>query len=240
MLLVYYYEIPPAYNVTVTLLTLSILALIPFLSLPLVYWQLSNCQIFDNLLFEIQKQDDVRVTGHYDFKLFDQGHLSHASGPLLLFYFIILSRIVVEFKRICSEKEELELVRADEEENLDYSQAVDTMSRQRLITNERHFFENYGIRTWTKDQFSRLEKAADEPAQDGIIENIPTYRMIEIPKYMIKFQYTPVMMRQHLKKRTRLEHDCTFIALNLPYLTQEQIKTINFDFRDKNSELFPK
>jgi hypothetical protein len=36
---------------------------------------------------------------------------------------------VVEFKRICSEKEELELVRADEEENLDYSQAVDTMSR---------------------------------------------------------------------------------------------------------------
>jgi hypothetical protein len=54
LLLVYYYERPPAYNVTVTLLVLQIMSYIPFLSLPLVYWQLSNCQIFDNILFELR------------------------------------------------------------------------------------------------------------------------------------------------------------------------------------------
>jgi cytochrome c oxidase subunit IV len=38
LLLVYYYERPPAYNVTVTLLVLDIMYTIPFLSLPLIYW----------------------------------------------------------------------------------------------------------------------------------------------------------------------------------------------------------
>jgi hypothetical protein len=62
---------------------------------------------------------------------------------------IILRWLYVKGKKMFGEKEELELARADEEDNLDYSQAIDTMSRMRLISNERHFFENYGIQTWT-------------------------------------------------------------------------------------------
>ena len=63
----------------------------------------------------------MRNTGHSDLSLFKDGHLSHASGPALLFLAIIFRWIYIEMKKLIGEKEELELARADEEDNLNYT-----------------------------------------------------------------------------------------------------------------------
>jgi len=59
-----YYRRPPMYDWRLTLTAIKVISVLPILALPFIFWQLGNRQIFDNVLFEIQHMNDVRLSGH--------------------------------------------------------------------------------------------------------------------------------------------------------------------------------
>ena len=64
IMICYFYRQPPAYGTEVTEATLNIMRLIPLVSLPFVFWQLGNRQIFENKVFEVKVQSQVMRSGH--------------------------------------------------------------------------------------------------------------------------------------------------------------------------------
>ena len=48
-----YYRAPPAYDIEITATAIYIISLLPLLSLPVIYWQNGNRQIFENILVSI-------------------------------------------------------------------------------------------------------------------------------------------------------------------------------------------
>ena len=50
LLVCYYYREPPAFDEKMTMLTLDLVKWIPFIMLPMAFWQLGNRQIFENEL----------------------------------------------------------------------------------------------------------------------------------------------------------------------------------------------
>ena len=53
LLVCYYYREPPAFDEKMTMLTLDIVKWVPFIMLPMAFWQLGNRQIFEDVVTEI-------------------------------------------------------------------------------------------------------------------------------------------------------------------------------------------
>jgi len=62
LLICYYYREPPAFDEKMTLLTLDIVKWVPFIMLPMAFWQLGNRQIFDNVVTPIIFKSDIKLT----------------------------------------------------------------------------------------------------------------------------------------------------------------------------------
>jgi len=62
--LCWFYKMPPAYDTEITYTALTILKYLPLLSLPFVYWQLGNRQIFHHQVSDITVLNKSRLSGH--------------------------------------------------------------------------------------------------------------------------------------------------------------------------------
>jgi len=59
LLVCYYYREPPAFDEKMTVMTLELTKYVPLIMLPVVFWQLGNRQIFDNVVEEIVYKTDI-------------------------------------------------------------------------------------------------------------------------------------------------------------------------------------
>lgn len=62
LLVCYYYREPPAFDEKMTLLTLQLVQWIPFVMLPMAFWQLGNRQIWEAEVASIEFKSDVRLS----------------------------------------------------------------------------------------------------------------------------------------------------------------------------------
>jgi len=90
LLICYYYRQPPAFDEKMTMNTLRILQWAPMVYMLMSYWMLTNNQIFDNVVYPVEKVTDVLRSGHTiisDFKdlKYDQGFPLLIMGLTLLF-----------------------------------------------------------------------------------------------------------------------------------------------------------
>lgn len=59
--------------------------------------------------------------------------------------------------------------------------------------NELYYRKKYDVATMTDEQLKRLEYAENNSstAPNKIIEGGQTYRIVELPDYMLEFQFVP-------------------------------------------------
>ena len=64
LLVCYYYREPPTFDEKMTMLTLDLVKWVPFIMLPMAFWQLGNRQIFESVVTEIEFKADIRLSEH--------------------------------------------------------------------------------------------------------------------------------------------------------------------------------
>lgn len=80
-----------------------------------------------------------------------------------------------------------DLQRADLEELEDFSKAFPTKQKDNLLANENYFREHYRLKTMTDEFHERLTKTPVTDDIMKIIEDEPTYRIIEQEEYLYNF-----------------------------------------------------
>ena len=142
--LCYYFKAPPAYDTDITEKALSIINILPLVTLPFVFWQLGNRQIFENVLFDIKTEQDTQLSGHtiHQALSFQHGLSAPNVAPfllwlLLLSYFLLTSCCTSESTHNCQGEEHLD----------SYYQSVEECARLQLIANEIYYREKYNLRT---------------------------------------------------------------------------------------------
>lgn len=93
LLICYYYREPPAFDEKMTLLTLNIVRWVPFIMLPMAFWQLGNRQIFDNVVTPILFKSEIKLTQHYfgsALSHMDPSFMTYNSGPLWVFLILMI------------------------------------------------------------------------------------------------------------------------------------------------------
>ena len=100
-LVCYYYREPPAFDEKMTLLTLNLVKMVPFLMLPVAFWQLGNRQIYENEVDQIDFKADIKTTGHTIANAIthmDPTLMTYNSGPLWLFIALIVYHTTIVAK----------------------------------------------------------------------------------------------------------------------------------------------
>ena len=62
-----------------------------------------------------------------------------------------------------------------------------------MLDNERYFRKNYNISTLTRKSFGLLSKAKNY-RMDKLVEDEPSYRVIEMESYVMEFNFRPRML----------------------------------------------
>ena len=93
LLVCYYYREPPAFDEKMTTLTLDLVKYVPFIMLPMAFWQLGNRQIYESVITEIEFKADIKLSGHdmsNAFSHMDPTFMTYNSGPMWLLILITL------------------------------------------------------------------------------------------------------------------------------------------------------
>lgn len=193
-LVCYYYREPPSFDEQITLRAMNIIQWIPILCLPVIFWQMGNRQIFENIVTPIERASDVIRSSH-DIKNammhINPLFMTYNSGVLFLFIAIISFYILRWLKGMILDDEE-------EDDQLteglsDYYNAVMDHDRANNIGQEKYFLEKFKMRTFTEAQFARLQKSeCDNP--EKIIMSCGTYRPLDNLRYQQEFQYEPMRL----------------------------------------------
>jgi len=180
-LFIYYlYQRPPQYDSRGTVITLYVICILAVTSLPFAFWQLGNRQIFDNLMFTIHNQEDIRKSGHtVSQAIFDASGFSYNSGPFLLLLATPIVALVFSFYRTTSKKVS---ARAEVEGLTNFSSAMRPNVKKQILTTEKYFSSKYGIQTMTKEQYYRLENAEMASCYKVILDE-STYRLAHLNRY---------------------------------------------------------
>jgi len=100
LLVCYYYREPPAFDEKMTMLTLELVTYIPYVMLPMAFWQLGNRQIFESVVTEIEFKADIRLSEHdftSAFSHMDPTHMTYNSGPLWLLILIFVYTMLTKW-----------------------------------------------------------------------------------------------------------------------------------------------
>ena len=92
LLVCYYYREPPCFDEKMTLLTMDLIEWVPYMLLPMAFWQLGNRQIFETELSEIDFKSDIRLSQHTvlsSFSAMNPFSMVHNSAPFWCFFFLI-------------------------------------------------------------------------------------------------------------------------------------------------------
>ena len=100
LLVCYYYREPPTFDEKMTMLCIDFTKYVPFIMLPVAFWQLGNRQIFENVIHYITFKQDIRLSGHNISSAFthmDPSHMTYNSCLLWLFFALILMKLYQYF-----------------------------------------------------------------------------------------------------------------------------------------------
>jgi len=139
LLVCYYYREPPAFDEKMTVLTLDLVKWVPFIMLPMAFWQLGNRQIFESEVAEIDFKADIRLSKHdisNSLSHMDPTYMTYNSGPLWILLLILVYRIVSKF--YCPDNDD------DDDDGLveglaDYYDALKDADKACLIGQEEYF-----------------------------------------------------------------------------------------------------
>lgn len=253
LLVCYYYREPPAFDEKMTMLTLEIVKWIPFIMLPMAFWQLGNRQIWESVVSEIEFKSDIRLSSHNissSLTHMDPMHFTYNSGPLWILVLIML------WSLYCWCTGRNEEVEDDEEEMLvegleDYYVALKKDDKQALIGQEDAFSYQYGCKTFSDEQLTKL-KAADTAGTEKIIMGVATYRLIDNLQYQQDYQYEPVILRDdgtssrenivfistnasaENPENEPVQQDATYLAVNLAFIPDRKRAGFCMDTREKS------
>lgn len=250
LLICYYYREPPAFDEKMTMLTLDLVKYVPFMMLPMAFWQLGNRQIFENEVQSIVFKSDVRLSSHNlssSMAHMDPTFMTYNSGPMWLLIFIILYKLVCWCTGWGSGEEEDE---ADQlvEGLADYYDALKDADKAMLIGHEDVLAYKYGCKTFSDERLYKL-KNAETVDVEKVIMGVATYRILDSLQYQQALQYEPVRMTPDGAKRDNVifistnsspaegevvenepaQMDATYLAVNLAYLPEDKKATFNMD-----------
>ena len=154
LLVCYYYREPPAFDEKMTMLTLDLVRYIPYVMLPMAFWQLGNRQIYESIVTEIEFKSDVKLSQHNistSMAHMNPMHMTYNSGPLWLLVFIILWALYCWATGRNDQDEE------DDEEGMlvegleEYYVALKEDDKAVLIGQEDSFSYEYGVKTFSDE-----------------------------------------------------------------------------------------
>ena len=251
LLVCYYYREPPAFDEKMTMLTLDLVKYVPYIMLPMAFWQLGNRQIFESIVTEIEFKSDVKLSQHNistAMSHMNPLHMTYNSGPLWLLIFIFLWAIFCwatgRNEESEDEDEEGMLVEGLEE----YYVALKDDDKASLIGSEDSFSYEYGVKTFSDDQLYKLKQSGTAD-KEKIIMGVATYRILDNLAYQQALQYEPIVRqadgtscRANVVRVSTQEDstdskpinepaclDVTYLAINLAYVPEDKKKTFNFD-----------
>lgn len=190
LLVCYYYREPPAFDEKMTALTLELVKWIPFIMLPMAFWQLGNRQIFEDVVSEIEFKTDIKLSQHdigASMTHMDPTFMTYNSGPLWILALIFLFRVVTT--KWCGGSNEEEEDDGLVEGLAEYYDALKDSDKACLIGQEE-YFKRYGVKTFTDEQFSKL-KQSETADLEKIIMGVATYRILDNLQYQQDLQYEP-------------------------------------------------
>lgn len=137
------------------MLTLDLVKWIPFIMLPMAFWQLGNRQIFESIVTEIEFKGDILMSSHYMSSAFthmDPTFMTYNSGPMWVLIFIVLFKIICYCTGWGEDDDE------DEGDQLveglsDYYDALKDTDRSMLIGHETELAYKYGVKTFSDERF---------------------------------------------------------------------------------------
>ena len=162
LLVCYYYREPPSFDEKMTMLTLDLVKWVPFIMLPMAFWQLGNRQIFESVVTEIEFKADVKLSSHYFSSAFthmDPTFFTYNSGPLWLLVGIFFWKIIswcCGWSGDSEEEEDDQLV----EGLSDYYDALKDDDRAALIGHESELAYKYGVKTFSNDRLYALKNSS--------------------------------------------------------------------------------
>lgn len=124
--------------------------------------------------------------------------MTYNSAPLFLFVAIISFYILKWLKRIVLDDEE-------EPDQLceglsDYYDALEQTDKAVNIGSELHYLQLYNTRTFSEQQFERLQNSG-KAELEKIIMGTGTYRVLDNLKYQQEFQYESIKLEGTERKR---------------------------------------
>lgn len=136
-------------------MALDIMRFIPLISLPFVYWELGNRQIFGNNLATVKNISDQETSGHYLTQSIDtvlsDGIVAPNFAPFVCYLFILLMVPLWGISRCFFSAKKEDMFRADCEDLEPFSAAMSYESRMQLLNNEHYFRKKYGVATMTEE-----------------------------------------------------------------------------------------
>lgn len=192
LLVCYYYREPPAFDEEMTVLTLDIVKYIPYLMLPMAFWQLGNRQIFEAVINDVEYKSDIRLSEHTltsAFTHMNPMYMTYNSAPLWMLAAIFVYSLLSRWFCPSTGDEE------DEDDQLveglaDYYVALKTDDKALLIGQEETYIKQYGVKTFSDEQFAKL-RSAETADVEKIIMGVASYRMLDSLDYQQAFQYEP-------------------------------------------------
>jgi len=249
LLVCYYYREPPAFDEKMTMLTLELVKWIPFIMLPMAFWQLGNRQIYENITEEIEFKGDVRMSDHNMSSAFAHMNplfMTYNSGPMWMLILIISWSMFCWITGYASDEEE-------EDDQLveglaDYYDALKDSDKSSIIGQEETFKSKYNVRTFSDEAFSKMKNSTTVDVE-SVIMGVATYRLLESLDYQQALQYEPARMKEDGTARRdnvilistqegedaanvdneEAQMDATFLAVNLAFVPDAKRETFNMD-----------
>jgi hypothetical protein len=188
LLVCYYYREPPSFDEKMTSLTLGLVSWVPFIMLPMAFWQLGNRQIFESVVQEIEFKADVKMSGHNmssAFSHMDPTFMTYNSGPMWLLTLIIIYKLICWCTGWGDESEEDDEGDQLVEGLLDYYDALKDDDRAALIGHEEVLAYKYGIKTFSDERLRKLQSSSCETEEEKqkMIMGVATYRILDSLQY---------------------------------------------------------
>lgn len=256
LLVCYYYREPPAFDEKMTMLTLDLVKWVPFIMLPMAFWQLGNRQIYESVISEIEFKADIRLSGHdvtNSLTHMDPTFMTYNSGPLWILIAIIAYGLLTRIFCPAGDEEEDEMDQLVEGLQ-EYYVALKKDDKGSLIGQEETFTYAYGVKTFSDDQFYKL-RYADTAELEQIIMGVATYRLLDSLDYQQAFQYEPARKKEDgtcarddvilISTQEGVEsaycvnepkqQDATYLAVNLAFIPESKRASFNMDTSDGKS-----
>jgi len=244
-MLYYVFKQPPAYDEKLNNSVLENLSWAPLFTLGFGYWMLTNQQLIQSYtsLTPVAKQKDAFMTDHIWYQAFTPaGIFSAGPGGILaiLFYiyfvYLVSKELVHVFIKKCCGGLKLFIEDINVDEQIDeFQNCLDEDDRQWTVKEEENA-RSYGMMTMLNHT---LEEIKDSKMTEGMhLQGVHTYNILRNPAYIQAFQYisadTPDRSDYIIDDDEDDENNCAQsdlikLALNLAFLTKEEVMSITFD-----------